>query len=94
MEIFMEYAKAFLCGGLLCLIILLTAGLTDFFRWRRKVLFLESLRGQAALLMSLVPEPREPGEAAYRELLLELGAVVNRCCCSRPTASWDFSSGT
>lgn len=59
-------------GGLLCLIILLTAGLTDFFRWRRKVLFLESLRGQAALLMSLVPEPREPGEAAYRELLLEL----------------------
>lgn len=59
-------------GGLLCLIILLTAGLTDFFRWRRKVLFLESLRGQAALLISLVPEPREPGEAAYRELLLEL----------------------
>lgn len=59
-------------GGLLCLIILLTAGLMDFFRWRRKVLFLESLRGQAALLMSLVPEPREPGEAAYRELLLEL----------------------
>ncbi len=59
-------------GGLLCLIILLTAGLMDFFRWRRKVLFLESLRGQAALLISLVPEPREPGEAAYRELLLEL----------------------
>ena len=58
-------------GGLLCLIILLTAGLMDFFRWRRKVLFLESLRGQAALLMSLVPEPREPGEAAYPELLLE-----------------------
>ena len=59
-------------GGLLCLIILLTAGLMDFFRWRRKGLFLGSLRGQAALLMSLVPEPREPGEAAYRELLLEL----------------------
>ena len=59
-------------GGLLCLIILLTAGLTDFFRWRRKVLFLESLRGQAALLISLVPEPGDLGEAAYRELLLEL----------------------
>ncbi len=59
-------------GGLLCLIILLTAGLMDFFRWRRKVLFLESLRGQAALLISLVPEPGDLGEAAYRELLLEL----------------------
>lgn len=59
-------------GGLLCLIILLTPGLMDFFRWRRKVLFLESLRGQAALLISLVPEPGDLGEAAYRELLLEL----------------------
>ena len=54
-------------GGLLCLIILLTAGLMDFFRWRRKVLFLESLRGQAALLISLVPEPGDLGEARSEE---------------------------
>lgn len=59
-------------GGLLCLIVLLTAGAADFFRWRRKVLLLESLRGQAALLLSLVPEPRNLEEAAYRELLTEL----------------------
>lgn len=59
-------------GGLLCLIALLTAGAADFFRWRRKVLLLESLRGQAALLLSLVPEPQNLEEAAYRELLTEL----------------------
>lgn len=59
-------------GGLLCLIVLLTAGAADFFRWRRKVLLLESLRGQAALLLSLVPEPQNLEEAAYRELLTEL----------------------
>lgn len=59
-------------GGLLCLIVLLTAGAVDLFRWRRKVLLLESLRGQAALLLSLVPEPQNLEEAAYRELLTEL----------------------
>lgn len=59
-------------GGLLCLIVLLVAGMVDFFRWRRKVLLLESIRGQAALLLSLVPEPQNPEEAAYRELMMEL----------------------
>ena len=73
-------------GGLLCLIILLTAGLMDFFRWRRKVLFLESLRGQAALLISLVPEPGDLGEAAYRELLLELDATDDGLRAGRPDA--------
>lgn len=28
-----------------------------------------------------------------RELLLELGAVVSRCCCSDPGAPWAFSAG-
>lgn len=59
-------------GGLLCLIVLLIAGAVNFFRWRKKVLLLESLRGQAALLLSLVPEPQNLEEAAYRELLTEL----------------------
>lgn len=59
-------------GGLLCLIVLLAAGMVDLLRWRRKVLLLESIRGQAALLLSLVPEPQNLEEAAYRELLTEL----------------------
>lgn len=59
-------------GGLLCLLLLLAAGAVDFFRWRRKVLLLESLKGQAALLLSLVPEPQNLEEAAYRELMMEL----------------------
>lgn len=59
-------------GGLLCLLLLLAAGAVDFFRWRRKVLLLESLRGQAALLLPLVPEPQDLEAAAYRELLMEL----------------------
>lgn len=59
-------------AGLLCLIVLLIAGAADFCEWRRKVLLLESLEGQAALLLSLVPEPRDREEAAYRELLVEL----------------------
>lgn len=59
-------------GALLCLIVLLAAGTVDFFGWRRKVLLLESIEGQAALLLSLVPEAGDRAEAAYRELLLEL----------------------
>lgn len=59
-------------GGLLCLLLLLICGAVDFGRWRRRVLDLESMEGQAALLLSLLPEPRNPEEAAYRELLLEL----------------------
>lgn len=59
-------------GGLLCLIILGIWGMWDFFRWRRKVLELESIQGQAALLLHMLPEPRDLEEAAYRDLLMEL----------------------
>lgn len=59
-------------AALLCLFVLLIAGGVDFLEWRRKVRLLESIEGQAALLLSLVPEPRDREEAAYRELLLEL----------------------
>ena len=59
-------------GGLLCLILLLLCGAVDFFRWRRRVRDLEGMAGQAALLLSLLPEARNLEEAAYRELLLEL----------------------
>lgn len=31
--------------------------------------------------------------ALSRELLLELGAVVSRCCCSEPGATWALSAG-
>lgn len=59
-------------GGLLCLFVLLIAGGVDFFRWRRRVLDLESIAGQAALLLSLLPEPRNLEESAWRELVTEL----------------------
>lgn len=65
-------AEAVGYAALLCLIVLLVAGAADFLSWRRKVLLLESLEGQAALLLSLIPEPQDRGEAAYRDLLLEL----------------------
>ncbi|MCI9444060.1 MAG: HAMP domain-containing histidine kinase [Oscillospiraceae bacterium] len=59
-------------AGLLCLIVLALFGLRDFLRWRRKVLELESIQGQAALLLHMLPEPHDLEEAAYRELLSEL----------------------
>ena len=59
-------------GGLLCLIVLGIFMLWDFFRWRRRVLELESIRGQAALLLNILPEPRDLEENAYQELLAEL----------------------
>lgn len=59
-------------AGALCLILMVLAGAVDFLGWRRKVLLLESIEGQAALLLSLIPEPRDREEAAWRELLLEL----------------------
>lgn len=65
-------AEAAAYGGLLCLIVLVTTGTADFFRWRRKLLLLESLKGQAALLLSLIPESQNLEEAVYRELLTEL----------------------
>ncbi len=59
-------------GGLLCLMLLLVCGAIDFSRWRRRVLDLEGIEGQAALLLSLLPEPRNREEAAYREIIMEL----------------------
>ena len=38
-------------AGALCLILVLLAGIVDFLVWRRKVLLLESIEGQAALLL-------------------------------------------
>ncbi|MBD5150909.1 MAG: HAMP domain-containing histidine kinase [Oscillibacter sp.] len=65
-------AEAAEYGGLLCLIIVLLYGAVDFTRWRRRVRELEGIKGQAALLLSLLPEPRNPEEAAYREIIMEL----------------------
>jgi len=59
-------------AGLLCLLVLLAAGVSDFLEWRRRVALLESIEGQAALLLGLLPEPRDREEAAYQELLTEL----------------------
>ena len=65
-------AEAAEYGGLLCLIIVLLYGAVDFTHWRRRVRELEGIKGQAALLLSLLPEPRNPEEAAYREIIMEL----------------------
>ena len=65
-------AEAAAYGGLLCLILLLICGTVDFIQWRRRTLDLEGIAGQAALLLSLLPEPKDAMEAAYRELILEL----------------------
>ncbi len=59
-------------GGLLCAIALLLSTGADFYVYRRKILYLESLQGQAALLLDKLPEPRGPKEEAYHALLLEL----------------------
>lgn len=59
-------------GGMLCLILLLNCGAADYCGWRQRVRNLQSIEGQAALLLNLLPEPRNLEEAAYRELLLEL----------------------
>lgn len=59
-------------GGLLSLVLLLIFGAADYCGWRQRVRNLQSIEGQAALLLNLLPEPRNLEEAAYRELLLEL----------------------
>lgn len=65
-------AEAVKYAGLLCLIVLAVFALWDFFQWRRRVLYLESIAGQAALLLHMLPEPRDLEEQACRELLTEL----------------------
>lgn len=59
-------------GGLLCALAVLLSTGTDFYLYRRKILHLESIQGQAALLLDQLPEPRGPKEEAYCALLLEL----------------------
>ena len=61
-------------AGLLCTVVLGVVTGADFFVYRRKVLLLESLQGQAALLLDQLPEPHGPKEEAYHALLLELDA--------------------
>ncbi|MDE7262595.1 MAG: sensor histidine kinase [Oscillospiraceae bacterium] len=70
-------------AGLLCLIILAIFFVWDFFQWRRKVLELESIRGQAALLLHMLPEPQNLEEAAYRELLTELNEGLRAAVSAR-----------
>lgn len=51
-----------------------------------------SLPGACGWFVVGVP-PWEALAALSRELLLELGAVVSRCCCSEPGATWALSAG-
>lgn len=51
-----------------------------------------SLSGACGWFLVGVP-PWEALAALSRELLLELGAVVSRCCCSEPGATWALSAG-
>lgn len=76
-------AEAAEYGGLLCLTVLLGAGALDFFQWRRRVLDLESMEGQAALLLEILPEPQNLEQAAYRELLLELREDLRKATSAR-----------
>ena len=59
-------------AGLLCLIVLSVCAVWDFVQWRRRLVYLESIAGQAALLLHMLPEPRNMEERIYRELLSEL----------------------
>ena len=70
-------------AGLLCLIILAIFYVLDFVRWRRRVLELESIQGQAALLLHMLPEPRGLEEAACRELLNELNENLRAAVSAR-----------
>lgn len=59
-------------AALLCLAVLLVCGVLDFLRWRERVLALEGIEGQAALLLAALPEAGDLERAAYHELLTEL----------------------
>ena len=59
-------------GGLLCAAALGIWTVVDFIRYRRKIRLLESLLGQASLLLDKLPEPVGPKETIYYELLQEL----------------------
>lgn len=59
-------------GALLCLAAVLIFAAADLGRWRRRMAALESIRGQAALALYLLPEPVGDVERTYQELLQEL----------------------
>ena len=59
-------------GALLCGVALAVFGAVDFWRYRQKVLLLESLEGKAALLLDQLPDTGDPREQAYQDLLHEL----------------------
>ena len=61
-------------AGLLCAVVLAVAVVGDFYLYRRKILLLESLQGQAALLLDQLPEPHGPKEEVYHAMLMELDA--------------------
>lgn len=59
-------------GALLCLVVLILAAAADFTQWRHKMLRLEGISGQAALMLDKLPEAVGGIEACYQALLLEL----------------------
>lgn len=69
-------AEAVGYASLLCAAAFALWTAVDFFRYREKVRYLESLRGQAALLLDQLPEARGPKEEVYHALLLELGDTL------------------
>lgn len=76
-------AEAAEYGGLLCLAVMLAVGAADFFRWRRRVLDLQGMEGQASLLLELLPEPADMEQDAYHELLLELREELRQATSAR-----------
>lgn len=69
-------AEAVGYGALLCAVAFAVWTVVDLLRYREKVRYLESLRGQAALLLDQLPEARGPKEEVYHALLLELGDTL------------------
>lgn len=76
-------AEAVGYGGLLCLLLLAVGGAVDYSQWRRRVRNLQGIAGQAALLLDLLPEPRDLEEAVYQDLLLELDGERRKAASTR-----------
>ena len=69
-------AEAVGYASLLCAAAFAVWTAVDLLRCRERVRYLESLRGQAALLLDQLPEARGPREEVYQALLLELGDTL------------------
>lgn len=63
-------------AGLLCLVVVLTTAVVDFSLWRRKIMELEAVAGQAALALDKLPEPAGLKEQSYHALLLEMEGAL------------------